>query len=65
MRVSWYTTGGRFRDVRTGRERGDEGRAVSNVFTAPPAAGELAVWVVLRDERGGVAWRALRVRVGP
>lgn len=65
MRVSWYTTGGRFRDVRTGRERGDEAREVSNAFTAPTAAGEMVVWVVLRDERGGVAWRALRVRVGP
>ena len=65
MRVSWYATGGRFRDVRSGRERADEAREVSNTFTAPTAPGSAAAWVVLRDERGGVAWRALRVRVGP
>jgi len=66
MRVSWYATGGRFRDVRTGRARDDAATATENVFTAPTAPGVYGVWVVLRDERGGAAWRSLRVRVaGP
>ncbi len=64
MRVSWYTTDGSFREVRTGRGRDDVARETDNVFTAPARAGDVRVWIVLRDERGGVAWRALRLRVG-
>jgi hypothetical protein len=38
-------------------------RESDNAFTAPTRAGDVRVWIVLRDERGGVAWRALRLRV--
>lgn len=63
MRVSWYTSDGDVRDVRTGRDRDDLARESDNVFTAPGAAGDVTLWVVLRDERGGVAWTTLRLRV--
>lgn len=65
MRVSWYASGGSFRDVRTGRDRDDLARESDNAFTAPATPSESLAWVVLRDERGGVAWRALRVVVSP
>ena len=63
MRVSWYATDGSFREVRTGRGRDELARESDNVFTAPARAGDVRVWIVLRDERGGVTWRALGVRV--
>lgn len=64
MRVSWFATAGRWSAARTGREREDAARTSDNVWVAPNAAGEATLWVVLRDERGGAEWRALRVRVG-
>jgi hypothetical protein len=32
-------------------------------FTAPSVPGTLRAWVVLRDERGGVGWRAFSLDV--
>jgi hypothetical protein len=64
MRVSWFATGGRWSAARTGRERDDTARTSDNVWVAPTATGEATLWVVLRDERGGVEWRAIRGRIG-
>ena len=61
LRVSWWSTGGRFGAPRTGPE---PGRAESqDTFEAPDAPGTYTLWVVLRDERGGVDWRQVEVRV--
>lgn len=56
MRVSWLATAGSFEHDRTGG--GD------NAWTAPDAPGLVHVFVVLRDDRGGVAYqtRAIDVR---
>ena len=32
---------------------------------APDTSGDVALWVVLRDDRGGTAWQRHRVRVVP
>lgn len=53
LRVSWYGTAGRFDEPRTGRAGG-------NAWTVP---GAVTLWVVLRDDRSGAAWRTLAVTV--
>ena len=58
IRVSWFATAGRFAIGHTGRTEAEAALTdSSNTWTAPPAAGTGAVFVVLRDDRGGVAWR--------
>lgn len=67
MRVSWFATAGRFDGPRSGVEGApDAATSSSNRWTAP-AGGERMVrlWVVVRDDRGGVDYQALRVRVRP
>lgn len=54
LRVSWFATDGSFSDVRTTGE---------NTWRAPAAPGAVTLWAVLRDDRGGVAWRSTRVNV--
>jgi hypothetical protein len=63
MRVTWFATAGSFGEERTGRTSEDLGRESQNAWTAPLAAGDVVVWVVLRDDRGGTSWRTVRVRV--
>jgi hypothetical protein len=67
MRVSWFavTGGGTFEDDRTGRNADDTATFTENLYTAPQAPGLYPIWVVLRDDRGGIAWKSLQVRVGP
>lgn len=61
LRVSWFSTDGSFATPRTGSDGGaDES---SNEWTAPATAGTVRAWVVLRDDRGGAAWRGFSVRV--
>ena len=64
MRVSWYSNVGTFDHDRTGRP---ENQATSpytnNSWTAPNGAADARLWVVLRDDRGGVAFRSLLVHV--
>jgi hypothetical protein len=31
--------------------------------TTPTAAGDVALWIIVRDERGGVGWASRRLRV--
>jgi hypothetical protein len=64
MRVAWFATAGSFRDARTGREESDAGSSFSdNEWTAPSQSGEVRLWIVLRDDRGGVAWQSYRLVV--
>jgi hypothetical protein len=64
MRVSWFATGGSFGLDRTGRDTSDSTTSSDNSWTAPSQAGVVHLWVVLRDDRGGVGFRgyALDVR---
>jgi hypothetical protein len=64
MRVSWFSTDGVFRDARTGRtEQEADTPDSANVWTAPDSEGDVTLWVVLRDDRGGVAWQTYALRV--
>lgn len=63
MRVSWYTNAGSFAEERTGRDEGDPLTYAENDWTAPTAPGTYKIWVVLRDSRNGVDFRALRLDV--
>jgi hypothetical protein len=64
MRVSWFATGGVFRSARTGRTAHEADTAKSdNAWTAPDAEGDVTLWAVLRDDRGGVAWQAYSLRI--
>jgi hypothetical protein len=56
IRASWFATGGTFDDDRTGRDATDPTNDTPNGWTAPSTPGVVHVWVVLRDDRGGVGW---------
>ncbi len=56
MRVSWHATGGSFESDRSGRTSDDPLLFTDNTWTAPGAPGIVTMWVVLRDDRGGVAF---------
>lgn len=63
--VSWFATAGRFATARTGRSEAEapSSSGSDNRWTAPSEPGDLWLWVVLRDDRGGVAWSTHRLRV--
>jgi hypothetical protein len=63
MRVSWFSTAGSFHDDRTGRAEDDLATSADDVWTAPAKAGDLVMWVVLRDSRGGIAWKSFKLTV--
>jgi hypothetical protein len=68
MRVSWFATDGDYEHDRTGRTE-DEGKAglttSENGWTAPETTGLVRIWVVLRDDRGGVGWSEVQIDVEP
>ncbi len=57
MLVSWFATAGSFASDRSGETAP---RTSENTFTAP--AGDVTLWLVLRDDRGGTAWHRYRLR---
>jgi hypothetical protein len=61
--VAWYATDGRLEVARTGRSADDPVRTSDNVWIAPAEPGRVTLWMVLRDDRGGVSWRTLFVEV--
>jgi hypothetical protein len=65
MRLSWFAgaSGGSFRDDRTGRNPDELETFTENAYTAPETPGQFPVWLVLRDDRGGITWKSLRVEV--
>jgi hypothetical protein len=64
IRVSWFTTAGALATDSSGRSE-DEAAQVDTdtTWTAPDAAGEARIWLVVRDDRGGVGWQSYRVKV--
>jgi hypothetical protein len=64
IRISWFATDGAFEHDRTGRAEVEAKTSFSdNHWTAPTTKGEVRLWVVIRDDRGGVGWGAYRVDV--
>lgn len=64
MRVSWFTSAGAFEHDRTGRTADERETFTENAWNAPPRPGAVQLYVVLRDDRGGVAFahRTITVR---
>ncbi len=65
MRVSWFATAGQLALERSGRAAADGALDARNQFTAPDVPGRVHLWIVLRDSRGGVDWRAVDLDVVP
>jgi hypothetical protein len=64
MRVSWFATGGTIDKDHTGNLEAEFAQTSSdNTWTAPAEPGPVFLWVVLRDDRGGVDWRSFKVDV--
>lgn len=63
LRVSWFSTAGAFAAEHTGRSEEDTALSSDNVWTAPAGPGPVALWVVLRDARGGIDFASYTVAV--
>jgi hypothetical protein len=63
LRVAWFATAGAFDADRTGRGGDDLEPSSDDAWTAPTTAGDVALWIIVRDERGGVGWASRRLRV--
>jgi hypothetical protein len=58
--ASWFGTGGKFGNEQTTTQLT---KTLDNTFTAPDAPGPIAIYIVVRDQRGGVGWTSLDVLV--
>ncbi len=56
IHASWFATVGTFDNDRTGRDGTDDTTTSDNGWTAPSSLGAAHLWVVLRDDRGGIGW---------
>lgn len=66
IRVSWYSNAGSFDHDRTGRTESDvDTPDTDNAWTAPSAAADVRLWLVIRDDRGGVGWSSYVIHVAP
>jgi hypothetical protein len=67
IRVSWFSASGSFDSDHTGRPEEEADTPYSdNGWTAPATPGRARIWVVLRDDRGGVGWQSYAIAVdGP
>jgi hypothetical protein len=64
MSVAWYANAGKFRDQRTGVTEEESANGSTNRWTAPEhASSALKLWIVLRDDRGGVGHGELSVEL--
>jgi hypothetical protein len=62
--VSWYATAGEFVERRTGVAENDPDEPkTETTWTAPTKDGDVKLWAVIRDDRGGVSWETYRLRV--
>jgi hypothetical protein len=64
IRISWFASAGTFEHERTGRGENEIGHATSdNQWVASRESRDVLLWVVIRDDRGGVGWRSYTLRV--
>jgi hypothetical protein len=61
--VAWFATAGAFDFDRTGRSNDDVALTSDNTWHAPPQPGPVTLWIVVRDDRGGVGWKEYAVDV--
>lgn len=55
LRLSWFVSAGALREATTGRAEADDAFESPNLFTPPPGASSVELWVIVRDDRGGSA----------
>jgi hypothetical protein len=65
--VSWFSTAGKFGDAQTAPQLT---KTLDNTFTAPEARpptadGRISLFMVVRDQRGGIGWARVEVEVTP
>src|SRR5262249_55688691 len=58
LRVSWYVSAGKLASASTGGDLDSH-----DSWSAPNSPGIVHLWIVLRDDRGGVDWRASDIAV--
>jgi hypothetical protein len=63
IRLAWFATGGEYDEDRTGVTPEEDLRFSENGWVAPSVAGLVDLWVVIRDDRGGVSWRHYQLDV--
>ncbi|MCW5807861.1 MAG: hypothetical protein KIT31_36245, partial [Deltaproteobacteria bacterium] len=63
MRVSWFATAGAFATGHGGRREDELATDATGAWTAPLEPGDVQLWAVLRDDRGGTAWIAFAITV--
>lgn len=63
IRISWFASAGKFTSERSGRDESELQTDSENTWTAPAVAGQIRLWAVIRDDRGGQSWQAYRVEV--
>jgi hypothetical protein len=61
--MSWFATSGSFEHDRTGVAGSEAATSTSNTWKAPNMAMTVYLWLVLRDSRGGTAFKSYSVRV--
>jgi hypothetical protein len=65
LSLSWFVTAGEIEHDKTGVAANETATTTTNRWTAPPHAGSVFLWLVLRDSRGGSALRSYQVEVVP
>ena len=65
--MSWFATSGSFEHDRTGVAGTDTATSTSNTWKAPETTTAMSVylWLVLRDSRGGTAFKSYSIQVAP
>jgi hypothetical protein len=61
--MSWFATSGSFEHDRTGVAGTETATSTSNTWKAPDAAMPVTLWLVLRDSRGGTAFKSYSIQV--
>ncbi len=60
--VSWFATSGAFAATHTGRTESEADQTSSdNLWTAPAGDAPTLLWIVVRDDRGGMGWASYRL----
>jgi hypothetical protein len=65
LRLSWFATAGQFEHDATGRSATETESFTENTWTAPTTAGPVHLWIVLRDNRGGIDFAEAEIDVTP
>jgi hypothetical protein len=65
LRLSWFATAGEFEHDATGRGDTETETFTQDSWTAPATAGPVHLWMVLRDDRGGIDFAEAEIDVTP